>query len=198
MLTRQTTLVRSTLAAALLSAFVLAQPAHAGLLGGGGSLGGGLAGGLGGSFGPRSVDVGGQASGQVSRPGGMLPRGDQALQKAGETARKTDDLSQPASAQATGTAAVAAGQAGAARHSATSTAGGQAAAAPHGAAALGGAAAGTMATASGHAPGAATGGARAATTAPRGLDGAVQASAQASRTDRSVDLDASAQGSARR
>ena len=75
---------RATLAAALLSAFVLAQPAHAGLLGGG-SLGGGLGGGLGGNFGPRSLDVAGSAAGQANHEI-KAPRVDK---KAGETAEAT-------------------------------------------------------------------------------------------------------------
>lgn len=64
MTTKTTHLAHATFAAALLSA-VLMQPAHAGLLGGGGALGGGLGGGLSGNLGQRSLDVRGDAAGQV-------------------------------------------------------------------------------------------------------------------------------------
>jgi len=54
------TLLRAPLALSLLAAAALVQPAHAGLLGGAGSVAGGFAGQ--GSFGPRSLDVGGAGS----------------------------------------------------------------------------------------------------------------------------------------
>lgn len=87
------TLTRVTLGAALLSAFVLAQPAHAGLLGGGGSLGGGLGGGLGGSLGHRTLDIGGTASGQgQASQAAKLPRADKKAAEAADAgiAKATD------------------------------------------------------------------------------------------------------------
>lgn len=101
----RSTFTRATLTVALLSAFVLAQPAHAGLLGGGGGgglggglggggFGGGMAGGMGGSFGNRSLnaDVGGAAAGQVS-PQAHLPRVDEkAMAAAAKAADKAADL----------------------------------------------------------------------------------------------------------
>ena len=83
------TLTRVTLGAALLSAFVLAQPAHAGLLGGGGSLGGGL----GGSFGHRTLDIGGTASGQgQASQAAKQPRADKKAAEAADAgiAKATD------------------------------------------------------------------------------------------------------------
>ena len=91
-------LVRTTVASALLSALVLTQTAHAGLLGGGG---GGLGGGLGGGFGSRSLDIGGNAAGQVSRDGTSLPRGQRALEKAGDAKATTTDKADEAKQSAT-------------------------------------------------------------------------------------------------
>lgn len=148
------TLVRSTLATALLSALVLAQPAHAGLLGAGAGVGGGLSGGLG----SRSLDVGGSAAGQVRRDGGALPRGDKAVQAAGETTQKGREAG-----------AAAATRAAAAKSTTTEKAGT--------------AAAGTTA---------------AGTTAAQGADVSATGSAESSRSEGSVGVGVSAQGSARR
>lgn len=77
-------LTRATLAAALLSATVLVQPAAAGLLGGG-AVGGGLGGGLGGSLGPRSLDVRGAAAGQASHDLAVRRTGQQAAHSGAAT-----------------------------------------------------------------------------------------------------------------
>ncbi len=150
------TLVRSTLATALLSALVLAQPAHAGLLGAGAGVGAG--GGLTGGLGSRSLDAGGSAAGQVRRDGGALPRGDKAVQAAGETTQKGREV---------GTAA--ATRAAAAKSTTTEKAG---------TAAAGATAAGT--------------------TAAQGADVSATGSAESSRSEGSVGVGVSAQGSARR
>jgi hypothetical protein len=76
----------TTLAAALLSAFVLAQPAHAGLLGGG--IGGGGGAGATGAFANRNFDVGGSAAANASREA-RLPRADQ---KAAEARSRTSQM----------------------------------------------------------------------------------------------------------
>lgn len=148
------TLVRSTLATALLSALVLAQPAHAGLLGTGAGVGGGLSGGLG----ARSLDVGGQAAGQVRRDGSALPRGDKAVQAVGDATQKGREAG-----------AAAATRAAAAKSTATEKAG---------TAAAGATAAGA--------------------TAAKGADVSATGSAQSSRSEGSVGVGVSAQGSARR
>lgn len=101
MFNRQT-IVRSTLATALLSALVLSQGAHAGLLGGGGGLAGGLGGSLGGGFGPRSLDVAGAAAGQFARHGDTLARGEGAARAAGEIDRNGTHVGQSTLANATG------------------------------------------------------------------------------------------------
>lgn len=180
-------LVRSTLTVAMLSAAVLAQSAHAGLLGGGGGLNGGLNGG----FGPRGLDVGGSASGQgqITRNGAPLPRPASVVNKAAEAGQTTDSaVRQSATATtAAGVNAAASGQA--------------AAAAQAGAARSGAAAMGANATSAANASAATAG--QAATTAPSTatrsagsatLDGA----ARASRGDGSVAADASAQGAVSR
>ena len=100
------------LVAALLSAVVLIQPAHAGLLGGGGSLGGGLGGGLNIGNGSRSLDVGGAAAGSASREATTLPRPDKkAVEAAGGAAAKAGDKAESSKQQgsATGQAAASAG-----------------------------------------------------------------------------------------
>lgn len=76
MIKRQT-LVRSTLATALLSAMLLSPSVHAGLLGGAigvtGGLGGGIAGGT----------AAGQAAGQLAAQGAFMPRVPDLAQQAG-------------------------------------------------------------------------------------------------------------------
>lgn len=82
---------RATFSAALLSAFVLVQPAYAGLLGGGvgGAIGGRFVGGLAGNFGNRSLDAGGSAAGNA-RHEVSLPRPDKkAVDTAHGAAMKT-------------------------------------------------------------------------------------------------------------
>lgn len=88
---KRQTLIRSTLATALLSAMFLSLPAHAGLLGGAigvtGGLGAGIAGGMGGGFGPGSMNAGGmaagQAAGQATGQGAFMPRVPEFTQQAG-------------------------------------------------------------------------------------------------------------------
>jgi hypothetical protein len=88
-------LARSMLTAAIACAAALVQPAHAGLLGGAGS------GSLGGGFGPRGLDVGGQAAAQASRNGAGLPRSAQSsIDKVREPAAATRNTT--AGAQAGG------------------------------------------------------------------------------------------------
>lgn len=79
-------LTSATVAAALLSALQLAQPAQAGLLGGsaggglGGQIGGGLSGNVGGTLGARPLDARSSAAGQaqpdlaVRRTGQVAPQ----------------------------------------------------------------------------------------------------------------------------
>jgi hypothetical protein len=80
MINRQS-LVRSLITSAVLSTVVAVVPAHAGLLGGGGSAVGSLAGGLG----PGGANVNGMGMGQGAfSPSGstLLPRGERAVQSA--------------------------------------------------------------------------------------------------------------------
>ncbi|MEO6625774.1 MAG: hypothetical protein ABIN37_13230 [Burkholderiaceae bacterium] len=180
-------LVRSTLATALLSALVLSQSAHAGLLGGG-SASGSLGGALGGGFGPRSLDIGGAGagSGHLSRDAVSPPRGDKALQKAGEAKTmmggkaeavkqaagdKADDGSADRSA---GLGLMSQGAGTLSRSDAAPSAMSDAPAKP------------------------ALQPTPPATTATRKADASAGASAQASRNERSVSADGSAQASARR
>jgi hypothetical protein len=152
------TLVRSTLATALLSALVLSQSANAGLLGGGG--GGGLAGGLQ----TRGLGVGGNATGQFSHDAVSLPRADKAKTKLDDATQKAGETGQSAATKSSGAAAAGANASRNAVEkgsSATSSTSGNVGAA-------------------------------------RGADASATGSAQASRGDRSVSTDASAQGSASR
>lgn len=97
MTTKPTHLARATFAAALLSATVLMQPAHAGLIGGGGAVGGGfsgaLGGGLSGPLGQRSLDMRGSAAGQLQH--------DVALRRAQATQAQATQAAQTGQAQAT-------------------------------------------------------------------------------------------------
>ena len=153
------TLVRSTLATALLSALVLSQPAHAGLLGGAGG-GGGLAGNLQ----TRGLGVGGSAAGQFSHDAVSLPRGDKAKTKLDDATQKAGETGRSAATKGSGVAAA-------------------------------GANASRNAVEKG---GSATSNASGSVGAARGADASATGSAQASRGDRSVSTDASAQGSASR
>jgi hypothetical protein len=97
MTSKPTHLTRATLAAALLSATVLMQPAHAGLIGGGGAVGGGFSGALGGGLssplGQRSLDMRGSAAGQLQH--------DVALRRAQATQAQATQAAQTGQAQAT-------------------------------------------------------------------------------------------------
>jgi hypothetical protein len=163
MVRHSTTLFRSTIGASLLSALLLSNPAQAGLLGGGsGGLGGGFGGGLNGALTPRSLNVGGEGTGTVSRNGAPVPRGEKATQKAGDAVRGAKD-----SASAAAPATEAPSSPPAPTSSANAKSG----------------------SLSGQ-------GGMAATT--RHVDASAQGSAQASRSDRSLSADTSAQGSAGR
>jgi len=96
---KHSTLFHSTIGAALLSTLLLSTSAQAGLLGGGGAAGG-LGGGLSGNFAPSNVGIGGQASGEASRHGALLPRGENAASKVGDTTQAGKDAGQSAASKA--------------------------------------------------------------------------------------------------
>lgn len=191
------TFTRATLGAALLSAFVLAQPAHAGLLGAG-SVGGVLGGGLGGSFGPRNLDVGGAAAGQA-RHESRLPRADRAAvgaaDMAGETAaEKRQAMSDRAAI--TGAAAAQAGheRAAGARHQGASLAGGISGQA----AAMAGASRSRAEGAAAQDTSADVGAAQQLSAQPRKTQTSTDGSVQASRGERSLRAEGSADASVQR
>lgn len=106
-------LARSVLTAAISCAAALVQPAHAGLLGG-------ASGGLGGSFGPRSLDVGGQAAAQASRNGAGISR---SAQSPVDKAREATAATRSATGGAQATGAVSGAQAGGTTSSAQASGG---------------------------------------------------------------------------
>ena len=187
----------ATTVAALASAFVLATPAHAGLLGGAGNLGGSLAGGLSGMT-PMNPGRGAMVGGNAVGNG----QGDLAVQRGG---RLTTPLTKARDASAaTATQTIGAAQ----------SAGNSAGDAAAGGTAMGGAAASGTSAAGTSAAGTATGGAAAAApTAPAapatpatpparraelGAQASGDASAQASRDGVSGAAAVSAEGGARR
>src|SRR4029453_10446691 len=102
-------IIPSTVSIAVLAACFMASSAHAGLLGGGGGAwAGGAGGALNESFTPRSLDVAGQAGGQLRRDG-ALPRGDQVQGAAGAAAHKTGETKSAAAEHATGMKGTASG-----------------------------------------------------------------------------------------
>jgi hypothetical protein len=101
---KHSTLFQSTIGAALLSTLLLSTSAHAGLLGGGGAAGG-FGGGLNGAFTPRSLNLDGQAAGQASRDGALLPSRDAVKDKAGDTVHNGKDAGQSGAAKAAHTQA---------------------------------------------------------------------------------------------
>lgn len=108
--------VSFTATMAVLSAgWLVSTSAHAGLLGGGGALGGGF----GGSFTPHTLEIGGNATGQVQRDPVALPRGDRAKDAAANaTAQgsgKVDGALSRGAANARSAQASVAGEAAAAR-----------------------------------------------------------------------------------
>lgn len=205
-------LTRTTLATALVSALCLSSAAHAGLLGGGGGgLTGGAGGGLTGGLGPRSLDIGGQASGSASRDGQALPRGEKAVQKVDEAKQKGQELGQTTADKAQAAKTAAADKAQSAKTAAGDQVStlreraGQADAGTNGGASAGakGGVAGTLtpkpaAETGNAAPGGSTPPATGAAAPSRKLDASANGSAQASRSERSVNADASAQGSVSR
>lgn len=207
---KQRFLVRTNIAIALLSALVLTQTAHAGLLGGGsGGLGGGA--GLGGGFGPRSLDIGGNAAGQISRDGGQLPRSQRALEKTSDVKAIAIDKTDAAKQSSTDRAGNLGGMAeGSAAGSATASRRGEAPTATPGAMTAPTTAMPTPAAMQTPTPSpmptatptpastGSAGGNGGAALATRKVDASFTGSAQASRADRSVGAEGSAQGSARR
>lgn len=102
-----------TVTLAVLSAgWLITTSAHAGLLGGG-------SGALGGAFTPRSLDIGGSAAGQVQRDPMTLPRGDKAKGAVGNAVvqgtGKVNDTAGQSAAKAIDAKATVGGDAAAAR-----------------------------------------------------------------------------------
>lgn len=175
-MTKPTQTVRSACAVALLSAAALLQPAHAGLLGGGG--------GLGGSLGSPGLDIGGSAAGRIDLDRAALPRGDKAMQKADALTQGAKEAGQAGAARADAVQQSAAERAAQLRDRS-----GERADAARGSAVAGAGAArnaaGDVADVGGVSVGA-------------GANASANGSAQAPRTDRSINAGASADGSVRR
>jgi hypothetical protein len=92
---KQSTLLHSTIGAAVLSTLLLSTSANAGLLGGGGA-----AGGLNGGVSQRSLSLSERAKGEAT-----LPRGDKAGQKVGDTTQAGKDAGHAAASKAADTKA---------------------------------------------------------------------------------------------
>ncbi len=176
-MTAHTQIVRSACALAVLSAAALLQPVHAGLLGGGG-------GGLGGGLGSHGIDIGGSAAGRIDLDRPALPRGDKEVQKAGDASRGAKEVGQAGAARTDTLKQSAAERAARLRERADDRVD-----AARGAAVTGAGAARDTARDAADVNSVSVG---------VGATTAVNGSAQASRTDRSINAGASADGSVRR
>jgi hypothetical protein len=192
-------IVRSTLAAALMSAYFLAEPARAGPLGGtaigaGGALGGSASGALGGGAGGLGLGAGGSAGATLQRDT-ALPRPDRkVVDAAKDTGEQATDKAHAAQTQARDSAKDALershDKAQSVKGQAQGSAGAAAAAAQHKAQAVKDTKPGTSVNAATEAD--ADGGAARTPAASAGVDG------QASGEPRSVNASGSARASARR